>query len=44
MSAGVGPLCFIKSKVKAAVYQDISEHFMVPSAEKLYGDAVLVVC
>ncbi len=26
-SAGVGPLCFIKSKVNAAVYQEILEHF-----------------
>ncbi len=38
-SAGVGPLCFIKSKVKAAVYQEILEHFVLPSADKLYGDA-----
>ncbi len=38
-SAGVGPLCFIKSKVNSAVYQDILEHFMLPSADKLYGDA-----
>ena len=38
-SAGVGPLCFIKSRVNAAVYQDILEHFMLPSADKLYGDA-----
>ncbi len=38
-SAGVGPLCFIKSKVKAAVYQEILEHFMLRSADKLYGDA-----
>ncbi len=35
-SAGVGPLCFLKSTVN---YQDISEHFMLPSADKLYGDA-----
>ena len=34
-----GPLCFIKSKVNAAVYQEILEHFMLPSADKLYGDA-----
>ncbi len=39
MSAGVGPLCFIKSKVNAAVYQEILEHFMLPSADKLYWDA-----
>ncbi len=38
-SAGVGPLCFIKSKVNAAVYQEILENFMLPSADKLYGDA-----
>ncbi len=38
MSAGVGPLCFIKSKVSAAVYQEILDHFMLPSADKLYGD------
>ncbi len=31
-SAGVGPLCFIKSKVNAAVYQEIFEHFMLPPA------------
>ncbi len=33
------PLCFLKSKVNAAVYQEILEHFMLPSADKLYGDA-----
>ncbi len=38
-SAGVGPLCFLKSTVNAAIYQDILEHFMLPAAEKLYGDA-----
>ncbi len=38
-SAGVGPVCFIKFKVNAAVYQEILEHFMLPSADKLYGDA-----
>ncbi len=38
-SAGVGPLCFITSKVNAAIYQEILEHFMLPSADKLYGDA-----
>ncbi len=26
-SAGVGPLCFLKSTVKAAIYQEILEHF-----------------
>ncbi len=38
-SAGVGPLCFLKSTVNAAIYQEILEHFMLPSAAKLYGDA-----
>ncbi len=30
-----GPLCFLKSTVNADIYQ----HFMLPSADKLYGDA-----
>ncbi|KAJ7324109.1 hypothetical protein JRQ81_017129 [Phrynocephalus forsythii] len=38
-STGVGPLCFIKSRVIAAIYQDILEYFMLPSAGKHYGDA-----
>ncbi len=38
-SAGVGSLCFLKSTVNAAIHQDIIEHFMLPSADKLYGDA-----
>ncbi len=38
-SAGVGPLCFINSKLNAAVHQEILEHFMLPSADKLCGDA-----
>ncbi len=38
-SAGVGPLCFLKSTVNAAIYQEILEHFMLSSADKLYGDA-----
>ncbi len=37
-SAGVGPLCFLKSTVNADIYQDILEHFMLPSADKHYGD------
>ncbi len=28
-SAGVGPLCFLKSTVNAAIYQEILEHFML---------------
>ncbi len=38
-SAGVGPLCFLKSTVNTAIYQEILEHCMLPSADKLYGDA-----
>ncbi|KAJ7319805.1 hypothetical protein JRQ81_019316 [Phrynocephalus forsythii] len=38
-SARVGPLCFIKSRVNTAIYQEILEHFMLPSADKIYGDA-----
>ncbi len=41
-SAGVGPLCFLKSTVNAAIYQEILEHFMLPAADKLYGDADFV--
>ncbi len=33
-SAGVGPLCFIKSKINAAIYQEILEYLMLPSADK----------
>ncbi len=38
-SAGVVPLCFIKSKVNVAIYQGMLEQFMLPSANELYGDA-----
>ncbi len=38
-SAGVGPLCFLRSKVNTAIYQEILEHFMLPAADQLYGDA-----
>ncbi len=38
-SAGVGPLCFLKNNVTASVYQDILEHFMLPSADQLFKDA-----
>ncbi len=37
--AGVDPLCFLKSTVNAAIYQESLEHFMLPSADKLYRDA-----
>ena len=32
-SAGVGKLCFLKSKVTATVYQNVLEDFIIPSAE-----------
>ncbi len=38
-SAGVGPLCFLKTKVTAPVYQEILEHIMLPSADQLFKDA-----
>ncbi|KAK3559201.1 hypothetical protein QTP86_005197 [Hemibagrus guttatus] len=38
-SAGVGPLCFLKTKVTAPAYQEILEHFMLPSADQLFEDA-----
>ncbi len=38
-SAGVGPVCFLKSTVNAAIYQEILEHFMLSSADKHFGDA-----
>ncbi len=42
-SAGVGPLCFLKSTVNAAIYQEILEHLMLPSADKLHGDADFIL-
>ncbi len=38
-SAGVGPLCFLKTNVTASVYQEMLEHFMLPSADQLFKDA-----
>ncbi len=38
-SAGVGPLCFLKTNVTAPVYQNILEQFMLPSADQLFKDA-----
>ncbi len=38
-SVGVGPLCFLKTNVTAPVYQEILEHFMLPSANQLFKDA-----
>ncbi len=38
-SAGVGPLCFLKTNVTAPIYQDTLEHFKLPSADQLFKDA-----
>ncbi len=38
-SAGVDPLCFLITNVTAPVYQEILEHFMLPSADQLFKDA-----
>ncbi len=38
-SVGVGPLCFLKTNVTAPVYQEILEHFILPSAYQLFKDA-----
>ncbi len=38
-SAGVGPLCFLKTKVTASVNQYILENFMLPSSDQLFKDA-----
>ncbi len=38
-SAGVGPLCFLKTNVTAPIYQYILEHFVLSSADQLFKDA-----
>ncbi len=38
-SAGVGPLCFLKTSITAPLYQEMLEHFMLPSADQLFKDA-----
>ncbi len=38
-SAGVRPLCFLKTNVTAPVYKDILEHFIFPTADQLFKDA-----
>ncbi len=35
-SAGVGPLCVLKTNVTAPVYQEILEHFVLPFADQLF--------
>ncbi len=39
-SAGVGPLCFLKTNITAPVYIYILEHFMLPSADQLFKDFI----
>ncbi len=41
-SAGVGHSCFLKTNITAPVYQDILEHFVLPSADQLFKDADLI--
>ncbi len=38
-SAGVGPLCFLKTNITAAVYQETLEYYILPSADQLIRDA-----
>ncbi len=38
-SAFVSPLCFLKINVTAHFYQEMLEHFMLPSADQLFKDA-----
>ncbi len=40
-SAGVGTLCFLRSKVNTAIYQEVLEHFMLPAAIVLF---YFIVC
>ncbi len=41
-SAGVGPLCFLKTNITAPVYQEMLKHCMLPSADQLFKDADLI--
>ncbi len=34
-----GPLCYLKTNIIAPIYQEILEHFMLPSADQLFKDA-----
>ena len=36
-AAGVGPLCFLRKNVTAAICQEVLEHFLLPTAEQLFG-------
>ncbi len=42
-TAGAGPLCFLRSTVNIAIYQEILEHFMLSSADTPYGDADFIL-
>ena len=38
-AAGIGPLCFLRTNVTAASHQEVLEHFLLSTAEKLFrGD------
>ncbi len=41
-SAGIGPMCFLKTNFTAPFYQYILEHFMFPSADQFFKDADLI--
>ncbi len=41
-SAGVGPLFFLKTNATAPVYQELLEHFKLPSTDQLFKDADLI--
>ncbi len=38
-SAGVDPLCFLKTNITAPVYQNILKNFILPSTDQLSKDA-----
>ncbi len=42
-SAGVGPLCFLSPQSTQPSTRKFLEHFMLPSADKLYGDADFIL-
>ncbi len=41
-SAGVGPLCFLKTNITATVYQEILEHFMLSTADQHFKDTEFI--
>ncbi len=42
-STGVGLLCFFENQRHCTIYQEIVEHFMLPSADKHFKDADLIL-